>query len=528
MENKRVANLVLVELPRKTSYFVGAKNLDRSGGTVCIVYDDGSYEQRPMDNGMDAEFDFGQEGPALVKLKYGGQETLFQVQVQQPQVRRFVVKKPPAKTRYLAGEKLDLTGLVLFAEYETGEKEPWPNLPEVNYTVKDGDAVYPLTISGITIPIYIKVSPAKLVGIRMGKLPDKTEYLERAEAFDPSGGTIIQAFDSGAEKEISLTMNSVRGFSNLVTGEQTLTVQVGPMTTTFQVMIRPKQATRLQVISSPAKVNYIEGQEISMEGLRLSAEYDNGETHVIEEFGWEPKTADLNTMCVLVSADGASVEIPVGVSPRQITGIYVERLPDKVKYLEKKETLNAEGGQLRLEYNFGGPNIIPISSEMVHGFDNRQAGECKVEVQYQGFTATFSVEITPQQLIGILVTTPPSKTTYAPGEKFDPAGMTVSGFYNNGLLQPITSYAIMPDRPLEKQDVAVIIGNMDKSAVVAISVDEKFRETEPEIHIEEFLAQIAPEPEAAPEPKPEPEPEPKGLRRFFYPSAARLRGLHDD
>lgn len=265
-----------------------------------------------------------------------------------------------------------------------------------------------------------------------------------------------------------------------------------------------------------------------MEGLRLSAEYDNGETHVIEEFGWEPKTADLNTMCVLVSADGASVEIPVGVSPRQITGIYVERLPDKVKYLEKKETLNAEGGQLRLEYNFGGPNIIPISSEMVHGFDNRQAGECKVEVQYQGFTATFSVEITPQQLIGILVTTPPSKTTYAPGEKFDPAGMTVSGFYNNGLLQPITSYAIMPDRPLERQDVAVIIGNMDKSAVVAISVDEKFRETEPEIPIEEFLAQIAPEPEAAPEPKPEPEPEPKGLRRFFYPSAARLRGLHDD
>ena len=114
MEDKRVANLVLVEFPRKTSYFVGAKTLDLSGGSICIVYDDGSYEQKPMDNGMDTEFSFGQEGPTLVKLKYGGQETLFQVQVQQPQVRRFVVKKPPAKTRYLAGEKLDLTGLVLF------------------------------------------------------------------------------------------------------------------------------------------------------------------------------------------------------------------------------------------------------------------------------------------------------------------------------------------------------------------------------------------------------------------------------
>lgn len=542
--DKKATALILVELPRKLNYFVGAKALDLSGGTICVVYDDGTFEQMSMKTEMETEFDSSQEGATVAKLRYMGQETLFQIHLRRPQVRRLIVKKPPAKTQYLSGEKLDLSGLVLFAEYETGEKEPWENIPEVDYTVKEGDAVYPLTISGVTVPIYIKVAAAKLMCIRMGKLPEKTEYLERVEQFDPAGGTVVQVFDSGAEKEIPLTVHAVRGFSNLEPGEQTLTVQIGPMTTTFPVLIRAKRATRLNVISGLSKTNYIEGQEIQVDGLKLAAEYDNGETHIIEQYDWEPKVAGLDCLAVTVTAEGATLDIPIGVNPRQITGIFVERLPDKVKYLEKKETMRADGGQLRLEYNFGTPTVIEITNEMLRGFDNRQAGECVVEVQYKGFTTTFQVEITPQQLIGLLITKMPDKTTYAPGEKFDPAGMLVSGFYNNGLLQSVTSYAIMPDRPLEEQDVAVTIGNMDKTAVVPISVNEKYRALEPEVPLEEFVQQVEaglskaaavpPPPPSPPQPPPpEPgKPEEKGIaawgRRLFYPSASKLRGLMDD
>lgn len=536
--DKNATALILVELPRKLNYFVGAKALDLSGGTVCVVYDDGTFEQMSMKPEMETEFDSSQEGATVAKLRYMGQETLFQIHLRTPQVRRLIVKKPPVKTQYLSGEKLDLTGLVLFAEYETGEKEPWEDIPEVDYTVKEGDAVYPLTISGVTVPIYIKVAAAKLVCIRMGKLPDKTEYLERVEQFDPTGGTVVQVFDSGAEKEIPLTVHAIRGFSNLEPGEQTLTVQIGPMTTTFPVLIRAKRATRLNIISGLSKTNYIEGQEIQIDGLKLAAEYDNGESHIIEEYDWEPKVAGLDCLAMTVTAEGAMVDIPIGVNPRQITGIFMERLPDKVKYLEKKEAMKADGGQLRLEYNFGAPAVIEITGEMLRGFDNRQAGECVVEVQYKGFTTTFPVEITPQQLIGLLVTKMPDRTNYAPGEKFDPTGMLVSGFYNNGLLQEVTSYAIMPDRPLEEHDVAVTIGNMDKTAVIPISVSEKYRAPEPEVPLEEFVQQVEAslnKVEAVPPPPPpsEPEkPEEKGIaawgKRLFYPSASKLRGLMDD
>ena len=535
---KMAINLVLVELPRKTTYYIGTKSLNLEGGTVCVVYDDGSYEQIPMSADMETKFDSNHEGPALVRLKYKKQEAMFQIQIQKPQIRRFIVKKPPQKTTYLSGEKLDLTGLELVVEYESNEKEPWNSVPEIDYTVEEGDAVYPLTISGITVPIYIKVNPAKLIAIRIGKMPSKTEYLEHAESFDPSGGTIIQVYDSGAEKEVPMMAKSIRGFSNLITGMQTLKVQVGPMTTEFSVNIRPKKAVRLQVMVGPAKVNYIEGQTINLDGLKLSAEYDNGEIQLVEGYNWEPKVASMDTVCVKVSVDNASVDLPIVVTARKITRISVEQHPSKMKYLEKKEFFDAEGGKIRVEYNSGNPDVIPMENSMVHGFDNRQGGECKVEVQYRGFTASFSVEITPQKLLGLLITNPPIKTKYAPGEWFSPLGMCVSGFYDSGMLQPISSYAILPDRPLDVKDVAVTISNMDKTAVVPIEVDEKYAVAKPEIPIEEFLRNLEKEGKQETEQTSEQSKEgptvdkPKGGlagwgQHLFYPSAAKLRGLHD-
>ncbi|GBF71399.1 hypothetical protein LAWASA_4156 [Lawsonibacter asaccharolyticus] len=87
----------------------------------------------------------------------------------------------------------------------------------------------------------------------------------------------------------------------------------------------------------------------------------------------------------------------------------------------------------------------------------------------------FSVDILPQTLLGIMITQMPEKTDYAPGESFDAKGMIVSGFYDSGMIEPIRSYAISPDRPLQEGDVAILISSVDKTAVVPIKVGEMFR-----------------------------------------------------
>lgn len=546
---RAVSSIILVQLPKKLTYFAGTKAIDPKGGQICAIYSDGSYETVPMnDPDVHITFDGTVEGQKIATLTYMGKELLFPVLVRKPAIRKFIAVKNPLKKEYLAGELLDLAGLELSAEYETGEILPWTEIPQVNYRVKQGDAVYPLSIANITIPIFIKVKASNVTGIRVGKLPDKTEYLERRDKLSVKGGTIIQMYDSGAEDEIPMTLESVRGFSNLEPGQQTLTVQVGPHTTTFDVAIRAKKAVRISILNKPVKVQYIEGQLAEMDGLKISAEYDNGEQRITEEWIHEPKVISLNTAVIKVLVDDASAEIPISVTPRQLSGIELIKGPNKTQYLERKDLLDVEGAEIQLNYNYGESVTIPVTADMVHGYDNRQAGECPVEVQYKGFVTTFLVTVIPQQLIGIFISNMPVRTSYAPGELFSRTGLVVSGFYNNGLIHPVEGYTIVPDRPLMEGDAAVVITSMDKTAIVPIRVSEGVQAESPgqtdmggpaEWQPSGFAASINPsisvEEDAPLYPEETSEEAPKKwsalsswASKLLYPSSLNLRGIKDE
>ena len=547
MADKNVASIVIVDLPKKLTYFTGGEKIDPQGGQICAIYDDGSFRTMPMDeNGVELSYKAEKEGSALATVTYGGQSQMFQVYVREPVVRKFLMSRPPAKKEYLAGEKLDLTGMKLLAEYETGERAPFQEIPPVDHTVQYGEAVYPLTINGISIPIYIKVADATLTGIRMGKLPARTEYLERRDKFDPAGATIIQMFDSGSEKEVPLPYSAVRGFSNLEPGSLTLTVQVGQFSTSFEVTILEKSPVKVTIDTPPFRTSYTEGEPIEMDGIRVSVGYDNGETRISDDWDYTPREAVLGQQFVAVTVGDVAASLPITVAPRQLMGIKVCKLPDKTQYKERLEQLDVAGAELELDYDYGDPVVIPIESHMVKGFDNRRAGECRVEVQYQGLAAEFPVDILPQMLLGIIVTQMPERLDYAPGEAFDPKGLAVSGFYDGGVMDPLRSYAISPDRPLEQGDVAILISSMDKTAVIPIKVAEMFR-AKPEEPLE-WEAPI-PEPEpptrepfvtvpaedasslfgAPPRQEPEEEPRKKGGagfwgRKLFPPNTSRYRG----
>lgn len=122
--------------------------------------------------------------------------------------------------------------------------------------------------------------------------------------------------------------------------------------------------------------------------------------------------------------------------------IQMKNLPRKTQYKENLEQLEVDGAELELDFDFGDPVVVPVSQAMVKGFDNRRAGECRIEVQYRGLATEFSVDILPQTLLGITVTQMPDKLDYAPGELFDPKGLVVSGFYDSGLMEPLRSYAV--------------------------------------------------------------------------------------
>lgn len=475
-----VTSIVIVNLPKTLTCFVGSNTLDLSGGQLCALYDDGTFKTFSMTQpGVSVSLDTSKEGPTLATVTYEGQSQMFQAYVRIPVIRKFLVDSPPEKTHYLAGEKLDLSGLKLTAVYETGEKVPYPDIPAVDHIVNFGEAVFPLNISGISVPIFIKVEDSKVIGIRMAKLPNQTEYLERRDKFNPAGATIIQKYDSGAEQEVPLPYTAVRGFSNLTPGPLTLTVQIGQHSTSFEVQIVEKKPVRATIDTQPFRTSYTEGEDISMDGVRVSVQYDNGETRICDDWDYEPKKAILGEDTVTVKVGSATALVPVTVAPRQLMRIQMKTLPRKTQYKENLEQLEVDGAELELEFDYGDPVVVPVSSAMVKGFDNRRAGECKVEVQYRGLATEFSVDILPQTLLGITVTQMPEKLDYAPGELFDRKGLVVSGLYDSGRMEPLRSFSVEPDRPLRETDVAVLITCMTKTTVIPIKVSEMFRPTSP-------------------------------------------------
>lgn len=88
-----------------------------------------------------------------------------------------------------------------------------------------------------------------------------------------------------------------------------------------------------------------------MDGLKISAEYDNGEQRIAENWIYEPKTISLDTKTVRLPADEAVAEIPISVTPRQLAGMEHLKGPDKTQYLEMKDQLDVTGAEVRLNYN---------------------------------------------------------------------------------------------------------------------------------------------------------------------------------
>ena len=79
------------------------------------------------------------------------------------------------------------------------------------------------------------------------------------------------------------------------------------------------------------------------------------------------------------------------------------------------------------------------------------------------------------KLQSIAVTTPPAKTSYLSGERFDPAGMVVTATYTNGAKLAATGYAIEPSGPLSDGMTSVTIryteGGVTKTVTLTVTVE---------------------------------------------------------
>ena len=78
---------------------------------------------------------------------------------------------------------------------------------------------------------------------------------------------------------------------------------------------------------------------------------------------------------------------------KEVKAVQVDSLPSKLKYIQNYESLDVEGGTLKVTYEYDEHEVIPLSKASLSGFDNSVIGKQTMYVSYAGKTCTFEIEI---------------------------------------------------------------------------------------------------------------------------------------
>ena len=109
---------------------------------------------------------------------------------------------------------------------------------------------------------------------------------------------------------------------------------------------------------------------------------------------------------------------------------------------------------------------VTVNGNEVSVFENPSTGDMRVFHELEVLKVVKKVD-------HIEITTPPTKTVYKGGDKFDPKGMVVTAVYKDGTSEPITNYSIFHGDKLTKGQEYVTIQYDDGSG----NSDIKVRQT---------------------------------------------------
>jgi len=120
-----------------------------------------------------------------------------------------------------------------------------------------------------------------------------------------------------------------------------------------------------------------------------------------------------------------------------VSSIAIKTQPDKTEYTIG-ESLDTAGLVITVTFSNGTTEDI-TSDYTTIGFDSITAGDKNVIVTYKAKTTSFNVKVYPP-VVSILVTTQPTKTSYAVGETLSLAGMVVTATLSDGTTREVTGY----------------------------------------------------------------------------------------
>ena len=459
VSDRKLTGITVTKAPNKTSYYTG-QYFDPSGMEVTAKYSNGttsvitdySYQAQVYANQSNVYITYG-NFYATTPISVTGASSVYVVGLES--------SDSPNKTEYIEGQVFDPTGMTVYLVYSDGTREPVSKYFYDTTPLSAGQNSAYIFYGDYYLAEPITVTAKLLDSISIFSQPNKTEYLE-GDVFDPTGMVVMLNYNDGTSEEAKGYKYSV---NSLTPSQDEMIIFYGTKTAAVSITVAPRTLEKIKITKAPNKIKYYANETFDPTGMEVTAFYDNGDIVGISGYTYPTTPLTSDSTKAVISFNGKTAETPITVSNLYVTKIDVTRSPNKVTY-KAGETFDPTGMVVKATFDDGSSKEINdyAFSSLIN------IGQSEVYITYGNLYTT--VDISTQSVVGIKVTTPPTKTDYLEGEKFDPTGMVVEIVYDDGTTSAINGY-IYPTSKLTAGQNEVYITMGDYYAIVPISVAGK-------------------------------------------------------
>ena len=322
------------------------------------------------------------------------------VPIDPPDVVSISLKEMPYKTRYVVGEKLDMTGALLELTYDTGAKDTSPVKTDwcTGFSsTKTGEKTVTIKYPDSTAKTTFKIEVVTEKSIKI--IPPKTLTYFVGDKEDRSGLSVSVVYSNG-DSAVLESGYTVSGFSSTSAGEKTITVKYKDLSASYKISVFEPALDKIVIAKKPAKLSYYLGEKLDTAGIKVTAYYENGKTaDVTSKITVTGDITSAGTKNITVSYTERDIKktatYSVSVTDVQIKNIVFESYPIKTVYAED-EIFDPSGISIKVTYNNG--KVETISDNILYsGFDTDTVGEKTVTLHYGGYQLNFTVSVVVSQ-----------------------------------------------------------------------------------------------------------------------------------
>ena len=363
-----------------------------------------------------------------------------------PKVTGITLNTDSVKKAYTYGDALDLTGLLVTANYDNSTTKT-----VTNYTTNPsngskldnvGNVTVTVTYEGKSSSFNVSVEKA-LKDITLDTSNVKKDYVFK-DKLDLTGLVVKAVYNDDSTLEVSgYTVNPTNETILTEGGDNTVTVTYNGISKSFKVSV-DKAVKSIELDTTNVKKEYNYGDKFTSSGLVVKGVYANGVKEVIDSglyFGIQEETELFEpgekVVTVSFGSLSSSYKINVVKDPSSIT-VNANAVKQNYKIGEK---LDLTGLVVTATYPSGATEeVTDYTTNVANNSDLNTAGKFDLVVTYLNKTDSFEITVV-KTVVGVTFNASKAKLYYHYGAQLDLTGLVVTVTYDDGSSEITTNYS---------------------------------------------------------------------------------------